>query len=79
MRIDRHFMIEGSSGAVKAETCDECGTYLKIMYMDKELHVDPVADDLASLALDLKVGDNGLLRSGPLLFLATGAGAEVSE
>lgn len=74
-----YFMIEGSSGAVKAEACDECGTYLKIMYMDKNPHADPVADDLASLALDLKMGDNGILRSGPLLFLVTGAGTEASE
>jgi FdhE protein len=66
-----YLMIEGTSGAVKAESCDECGSYLKIMYMDKDPHVDPVADDLATLALDLMVGDSGMLRSGPNLFLMT--------
>ncbi len=66
-----YLMIEGTSGAVKAESCDECGSYLKIMYMDKDPHVDPVADDLATLALDLMMGDSGMLRSGPNLFLMT--------
>jgi len=41
--------------AVKAECCDECGSYLKILYMDRDSLVDPVADDLASLPLDLLV------------------------
>ena len=52
-----YFMVEGASGAVKAESCDECGSYLKIMYMDKDPHVDPVADDLATLALDLMMDE----------------------
>lgn len=66
-----YFMIEGTSGAVRAESCEECGSYLKIMYMDKDPHVDPVADDLATLTLDLMMGDSGVLRSGPNLFLMT--------
>jgi FdhE protein len=64
-----YYAIEGTSGAVKAETCDECGTYLKIMHMDKDPQVDPVADDLATLALDLMMDENGKSRSGPNLFL----------
>ena len=64
-----YFMIEGTSGAVKAETCEECGTYLKIMHMDKDTQVDPIADDLATLALDLMMDESGKLRSGPNLFL----------
>jgi FdhE protein len=46
-------------GAVLAETCDECGSYLKIVYMDRNRDVEPVADDIASLALDLLVTDAG--------------------
>lgn len=64
-----YFAIAGSSGAVKAETCEECGTYLKIMQMDKDQYVDPIADDLATLALDLMMDETGKLRSGPNLFL----------
>jgi FdhE protein len=65
-----YYAIAGTSGAVKAEACDECGSYLKIVYMDKDPHVDPGADDLATLALDLMMGDGGKSRSGPNLFLA---------
>ena len=71
-----YFMVEGSSGAVKAEACDECGTYLKIMYMDKDYHVDPVADDLATLGLDLMMGDIGMARSGRNLFLMAPPGQD---
>jgi len=66
-----YYAIEGASGAVKAESCDECGTYLKIAYMDKDPYVDPIADDLAALALDLMMDDIGKSRSGPNLFLMT--------
>lgn len=51
-------------GAVRAECCDECGHYLKIMSMEKDPHVDPVADDLASVALDLLVSETGKQRHG---------------
>jgi len=50
--------------AVKAEVCEECGTYLKICYMDRDPLVEPVADDLASLSLDLLVADTGKYPSG---------------
>lgn len=63
-----YFAIEGDPGAVKAEACEECGSYLKIMYMEKDPQVDPVADDLSSLALDLLLDDSGMQRSGPNLF-----------
>lgn len=66
-----YLSLKGTSGAVKAESCDECGSYLKIAYMDKDPHVDPIADDLATLALDLLMGDGGMLRSGPNPFLMT--------
>ena len=34
------------------------------MSMDKDAYVDPVADDLATVALDLLVSDTGLQRHG---------------
>jgi len=61
--------IEGSKGAVRAETCDACNSYLKIVYQEKDPHVDPVADDLATLALDMLVDEAGYARSGPNLLL----------
>ena len=61
--------VEGSKGAVRAETCDDCKSYLKIVYQEKDPLVDPVADDLATLALDMLVDEAGYSRSGPNLFL----------
>lgn len=61
--------VEGSKGAVRAETCDACKSYLKIVYQEKDPRVDPVADDLATLALDMLVDEAGYERSGPNLLL----------
>lgn len=64
-----YYAIEGDKGAVKAEACEECGSYLKILYLDKDPYLDPTADDLASLALDILMNETGIQRSGPNLFL----------
>lgn len=58
-------------GAVRAETCDSCKSYLKIVYQEHG-GVDPVADDLASLALDILVDEAGYSRAGPNLLLVPG-------
>jgi FdhE protein len=62
--------IEGSTQAVRAETCDSCRMYRKILYQEKDTGVEPVADDLASLALDLLLTGEGYRRAGgnPLLW-----------
>lgn len=57
---------------VQAETCDDCGHYLKIMHTDRDPFVEPVADDLATLTLDLLVSDTGLKRQGVNLMLLFG-------
>jgi FdhE protein len=51
--------VDGQGGAIKAETCDECHGWSKILYQNKEPDADPIADDVASLGLDL------LMRQGP--------------
>ena len=61
-----------SPGAVQAECCDDCGHYLKIVHMEKDAQVEPVADDLASLTLDLLVSDAGQQRHGVNLMLLFG-------
>ena len=53
------------SAPLKAESCDECGTYRKIGYQDKAYDFEPYADDLASLTLDLLMGDAGYRRAAP--------------
>lgn len=51
--------IEGSPGTIKAETCDECRTYVKVMYQNRDVTIEPVADDIGTLALDM------MMREGP--------------
>jgi FdhE protein len=58
--------------ATRAETCEECRGYRKILYQEKDPGVEPVADDLASLGLDLLLGREGYHRASgnPLLWQA---------
>ena len=62
--------IEGGPEAIRAESCDDCRTYLKILYQEHDPAVDPVADDLASVALDLLLSEAGYHRrtGNPLLW-----------
>ena len=62
--------IEGQGGAIKAETCDGCGGYLKVLYQEKDPALDPVADDVASLALDQLLRETIYRRIGANPFLA---------
>lgn len=68
-----YFNIDAASEAIKAECCDECRTYLKIFYLEKDTSLVPAADDLASLALDMMVDDEGYNRIGPNLLFLPGA------
>lgn len=58
--------------AIQAETCDTCGHYLKIIHGDRDPFAEPVADDLASITLDLLVAETGMLRHGVNLMLLFG-------
>ena len=66
-------MKRGHRAAVQAEACDECRSYLKIGHMESDPAVEPVADDLATLALDLMMADAGYERFGvdPLLVVGS--------
>ena len=64
--------IEGDSGAVKAETCSECHTYAKMLYQAHDTKVDPFADDLATLGLDVLVAEAGWSRHAPNPLLLAG-------
>jgi FdhE protein len=72
-----YYNVEGDAGVVRAESCPECQTYLKVVQMDKDPHAEACADDLASLALDLLMGEQGASRSGINLLMIHGA--EISE
>ncbi|AIF47587.1 formate dehydrogenase accessory protein FdhE [Dyella japonica] len=64
--------IEGDPGVVKAETCGDCHTYAKLLYQLQDTQVDPYADDLASLGLDLLVAEAGFARHAPNPLLLVG-------
>jgi FdhE protein len=61
--------IEGDAGTVKAETCDSCRGYVKILHQHEDPRLDPVADDVATLALDLLVRETGFRRGAVNPFL----------
>ncbi|MDO9611751.1 MAG: formate dehydrogenase accessory protein FdhE [Serpentinimonas sp.] len=61
-----------SRAKVQAETCENCGSYLKIMHSDRDAFVDPVADDVATVALDLLVSETGKQRHGVNFMLLFG-------
>lgn len=65
--------VEGSKEVVTAETCDECGTYRKVVNQEKDPMAEPLADDLATLTLDLLMSENTQFKrasANPLLFVA---------
>jgi FdhE protein len=67
-----YYILEGSTGAVKAESCDGCGTYLKLLYLEKDSRMEATADDLATIALDILMDKEGKTRGGLNLFFHPG-------
>ena len=63
--------IDGADPAVQAETCDACHIYLKRIDRDKSPDADPLADDLATLAMDVLLNEQGDQRFGfnPLMII----------
>jgi FdhE protein len=59
--------------AVQVECCDSCGHFLKIVHMEKDQFVEPHADDLASVSLDLLAAEGGRVRFGNNLMLLFGS------
>jgi FdhE protein len=66
--------IDGSPGPARAETCDGCQAWLKLLYLERDPLLEPLADDVATLALDLLVGERGYQRIGQNPYLVAGAG-----
>jgi FdhE protein len=61
--------VEGGDGTIWAETCDSCHGYVKILHQHKNPDLDPVADDVASLGLDLLLREGDYRRGSVNLFL----------
>ncbi len=47
---------------LRAECCEVCQGYSKVFYLEKVRALEPLADDLASLGLDVLVGEAGFAR-----------------
>ena len=60
--------------AIKAESCDKCQHYRKIFYLDKDPNADAFADDLASLPLDILMGEARFYRANNNPYLWQPAG-----
>jgi FdhE protein len=54
--------IEGGSGTIKAECCGTCHGYVKILEERKDTAMDPVADDVGSLGLDVLLRETDFRR-----------------
>ncbi|EBW2250029.1 formate dehydrogenase accessory protein FdhE [Salmonella enterica subsp. enterica serovar Enteritidis] len=62
--------VETVEATVKAEVCTECNHWVKILHQHKNHSLDPVADDVGSLGLDLLMKETGIARGGFNIFLA---------
>lgn len=60
---------EGDRGA-KAEVCGGCKAYVKVFDEEQRLGAEPAADDAATLALDLRLGEDGWRRAAVNLYVA---------
>jgi FdhE protein len=56
--------IEGGPGTIKAETCSSCQRFVKIMLQFDNPEFEPIADDVASVGLDMLVAETGFRRGG---------------
>ncbi|HRM73575.1 MAG TPA: formate dehydrogenase accessory protein FdhE [Paracoccus sp. (in: a-proteobacteria)] len=62
--------VETGEATIKAECCRECGKWVKIMYQNKNPTLEPIADDVASLGLDLMMQGTEWTRGSYNPFLA---------
>jgi FdhE protein len=67
-----YFTLEGSGGMVKSESCSNCNSYLKLLYVGKDPQLEATADDLATLGLDMLMDREGKARGGPNLLFHPG-------
>jgi FdhE protein len=59
-----YLSVEGAPPGVRAETCDRCHSYLKLLDLQDLPEAEPLADDAATIVLDLLMGERGYRRAG---------------
>jgi FdhE protein len=61
--------IDGKPDTVKAETCESCRSYVKIVYQVNDMTLEPLCDDVATAGLDMLLAEEGWKRGGQNPFL----------
>jgi FdhE protein len=61
--------LDSGPDTVKAETCENCRGYMKILHQHKNPQLEPVADDVATLGLDILLREIGYRRGAVNPFL----------
>ncbi|WP_248746528.1 formate dehydrogenase accessory protein FdhE [Pseudomonas sp. MWU12-2037] len=57
---------------LRAEICPGCNSYLKLLYLEEDAEAEALSADITSLALDIRLDQEGYLRQAPNLLLAPG-------
>lgn len=67
-----YFTIAEGSTEIAVETCSVCRSYIKHFHQDRRPDIEPMADDIASFALDLKMQEESFQRASvnPLMVVA---------
>ena len=72
-------MGETKESLIQGECCDDCQGYLKIMYQSRDPMMEVVADDLASIQVDLALSNEGYQRTGRNMFFMVSGETEEKE
>lgn len=59
-----YYGLDEVSGDIQVETCTTCHSYIKHLHQHRDPALDPVADDIASYGLDLKIAEDGFRKAG---------------
>lgn len=72
-------MGETKESLIQGECCDDCQGYLKIMYQSRDPMMEVVADDLASIQVDLALSNEGYQRTGRNMFFMVSGETEEKD
>jgi FdhE protein len=67
-----YWELAGAPAGVKAEACGSCRAYLKVFDLQYVPGAEPLADDAATLVLDVLLGEQGWRRAGRNLLAPAG-------
>ncbi len=68
-----YLALEDAPAGVKAEACDRCRSYVKLFDLQDLPGAEPVADDAATIVLDVLMGERGYHRAGQNLLAPVAA------